>query len=51
MLDEGYLAKILVAEGTDGVPLGENIAITVEDEDDIGAFANYGGEGSNDGGS
>jgi len=41
MLDEGYLAKIIYEEGTEGIPLGDNIAITVEDEADIEAFANY----------
>jgi pyruvate dehydrogenase E2 component (dihydrolipoamide acetyltransferase) len=41
MLDEGYLAKIIHEEGTEGIPLGDNIAITVEDEADIDAFANY----------
>jgi pyruvate dehydrogenase E2 component (dihydrolipoamide acetyltransferase) len=41
MLDEGYLAKILHEEGTEGIPLGDDIAITVEDEADIDAFANY----------
>lgn len=40
-MDEGYLAKILYDEGTEGIPLGDTIAITVEDEADIEAFANY----------
>lgn len=38
--DEGYLAKILVDEGTPDVPLGQVVAITVEEEDDVKAFAN-----------
>lgn len=35
-LEEGYLAKILVPEGSKDVPVGQPIAITVEDLDDIG---------------
>ncbi|CAN4126489.1 unnamed protein product [Withania somnifera] len=34
-LEEGYLAKILVPEGTKDVPVGQTIAITVEEADDI----------------
>ncbi|XP_052200628.1 dihydrolipoyllysine-residue acetyltransferase component 1 of pyruvate dehydrogenase complex, mitochondrial [Diospyros lotus] len=34
-LEEGYLAKILVPEGSKDVPVGQAIAITVEDQDDI----------------
>ncbi|KAE8652227.1 dihydrolipoyllysine-residue acetyltransferase component 1 of pyruvate dehydrogenase complex, mitochondrial isoform X2 [Cucumis sativus] len=34
-LEEGYLAKILVPEGSKDVPVGQPIAITVEDPDDI----------------
>lgn len=34
-LEEGYLAKILVPEGSKDVPVGRPIAITVEDPDDI----------------
>ncbi|XP_057470906.1 dihydrolipoyllysine-residue acetyltransferase component 1 of pyruvate dehydrogenase complex, mitochondrial isoform X2 [Actinidia eriantha] len=34
-LEEGYLAKILVPEGSKDVPVGQAIAITVEDLDDI----------------
>ncbi|XAR52295.1 Dihydrolipoyllysine-residue acetyltransferase [Bertholletia excelsa] len=34
-LEEGYLAKILVPEGSKDVPVGQAIAITVEDPDDI----------------
>ncbi|KAK0592672.1 hypothetical protein LWI29_023374 [Acer saccharum] len=34
-LEEGFLAKILVPEGTKDVPVGQPIAITVEDIDDI----------------
>ncbi|THG04298.1 hypothetical protein TEA_000762 [Camellia sinensis var. sinensis] len=34
-LEEGYMAKILVPEGSKDVPVGQPIAITVEDADDI----------------
>ncbi|PHT65224.1 hypothetical protein T459_29649 [Capsicum annuum] len=34
-LEEGYLAKILAPEGTKDVPVGQTIAITVEEADDI----------------
>ncbi|EXC25438.1 Dihydrolipoyllysine-residue acetyltransferase component 1 of pyruvate dehydrogenase complex [Morus notabilis] len=34
-LEEGFLAKILVPEGSKDVPVGQPIAIMVEDEDDI----------------
>ncbi|XP_051119939.1 dihydrolipoyllysine-residue acetyltransferase component 1 of pyruvate dehydrogenase complex, mitochondrial isoform X2 [Andrographis paniculata] len=34
-LDEGFLAKILVPEGSKDVPVGQPIAITVEDADDV----------------
>ncbi|CAI0410785.1 unnamed protein product [Linum tenue] len=34
-LEEGYLAKILVPEGSKDVPVGQAIAITVEDADEI----------------
>nr|XP_023880309.1 dihydrolipoyllysine-residue acetyltransferase component 1 of pyruvate dehydrogenase complex, mitochondrial [Quercus suber] len=34
-LEEGFLAKILVPDGSKDVPVGQPIAITVEDQDDI----------------
>lgn len=34
-LEEGYLAKILVPEGSKDIPVGQAIAVTVEDPDDI----------------
>ncbi|KAL0303441.1 UNVERIFIED_CONTAM: pyruvate dehydrogenase complex, mitochondrial [Sesamum radiatum] len=34
-LEEGFLAKILVPEGSKDVPVGQPIAITVEDPDEI----------------
>uniref|UniRef100_A0A8C6PAH8 Dihydrolipoamide acetyltransferase component of pyruvate dehydrogenase complex n=1 Tax=Nothobranchius furzeri TaxID=105023 RepID=A0A8C6PAH8_NOTFU len=39
--EEGYLAKILVAEGTRDVPLGAPLCIIVEKESDIAAFKDY----------
>ncbi|XP_062392067.1 dihydrolipoyllysine-residue acetyltransferase component of pyruvate dehydrogenase complex, mitochondrial-like [Sardina pilchardus] len=39
--EEGYLAKIMIAEGTRDVPLGMPLCIIVEKESDILAFANY----------
>ena len=44
MQEEGFIAKLLYPEGAKDVPLGECIAILVEDEADIAAFANYTGE-------
>ncbi|XP_034034318.1 dihydrolipoyllysine-residue acetyltransferase component of pyruvate dehydrogenase complex, mitochondrial isoform X2 [Thalassophryne amazonica] len=39
--EEGYLAKILVPEGTRDVPLGTPLCIIVEKESDISAFKDY----------
>ncbi|XP_034539369.1 dihydrolipoyllysine-residue acetyltransferase component of pyruvate dehydrogenase complex, mitochondrial [Notolabrus celidotus] len=39
--EEGYLAKIMVAEGTRDVPLGAPLCIIVEKESDIAAFKDY----------
>ncbi|XP_063799310.1 LOW QUALITY PROTEIN: dihydrolipoyllysine-residue acetyltransferase component of pyruvate dehydrogenase complex, mitochondrial [Pseudophryne corroboree] len=39
--EEGYLAKILIAEGSRDVPLGTPLCIIVEKESDIGSFADY----------
>lgn len=39
--EEGYLAKIMVAEGTRDVPLGVPLCIIVEKEGDIAAFKDY----------
>jgi pyruvate dehydrogenase E2 component (dihydrolipoamide acetyltransferase) len=43
MQEEGYIAKIMFAEGTKDVPLGQLIAILVENKADIPAFANFSG--------
>ncbi|KAG7471354.1 hypothetical protein MATL_G00123670 [Megalops atlanticus] len=39
--EEGYLAKVMVPEGTRDVPLGTPLCIIVEKEADIQAFADY----------
>ncbi|KAM6986406.1 dihydrolipoyllysine-residue acetyltransferase component of pyruvate dehydrogenase complex, mitochondrial [Aplochiton taeniatus] len=39
--EEGYLAKIMVPEGTRDVPLGAPLCIIVEKESDIAAFNDY----------
>lgn len=39
--EEGYLAKIMVPEGTRDVPLGAPLCIIVEKESDIAAFKDY----------
>jgi len=46
MQEEGYLAKILFEAGTEGIEVGTVMAIAVEDEDDIAAFADYTGPGT-----
>ncbi|PHT42213.1 hypothetical protein CQW23_16238 [Capsicum baccatum] len=40
-MEEGYLAKILRGDGANGIKVGEVIAITVEEEDDIAKFKDY----------
>jgi pyruvate dehydrogenase E2 component (dihydrolipoamide acetyltransferase) len=39
--DDGYVAKLLVKEGTEDVVCGSPIMVTVEEEDDVAAFANF----------
>ncbi|KAJ3287658.1 hypothetical protein HK104_008491 [Borealophlyctis nickersoniae] len=39
--DEGFLAKILIDEGTEGVPVGKPICIMVEEKGDVEKFADY----------
>lgn len=41
MQEEGFVAKILYGDGAKDVPLGEPVAILVDDEDDIAAFADW----------
>ncbi|XP_022555233.1 dihydrolipoyllysine-residue acetyltransferase component 2 of pyruvate dehydrogenase complex, mitochondrial isoform X2 [Brassica napus] len=40
-MEEGYLAKILKEEGAKAIQVGEVIAITVEEEEDIQKFKDY----------
>ncbi|CAA19134.1 Acetyltransferase component of pyruvate dehydrogenase complex [Schizosaccharomyces pombe] len=39
--DEGYLAKILIETGTKDVPVGKPLAVTVENEGDVAAMADF----------
>ncbi|KAJ3051215.1 hypothetical protein HK097_007818 [Rhizophlyctis rosea] len=39
--DEGFLAKILIGEGTENVPVGKPVGVLVEEKGDVEAFANY----------
>lgn len=39
--EEGYLAKILVPEGTKDIPVGKPIGVYVEEADDVPAFAEF----------
>lgn len=39
--EEGYLAKILVPEGTKDIPVNKPIAVYVEDEADVPAFKDF----------
>lgn len=39
--DDGYIAKILMPEGSKDVTLGTPIAIAVENEEDIAAFKDF----------
>jgi len=41
MQEDGYIAKLLYPEGAKNVKLGEIIAIIVEKQSDVAAFANY----------
>ena len=42
--DEGYIAQILYPDGAKDILLGQVIAILVDEEEDVAAFANYKGE-------
>lgn len=41
MQEEGYIAKILYPAGEKDVALGAPLAILVENQEDIAAFANW----------
>ena len=43
MQEEGFVAKLLFDAGAKDVPLGAAVAIIVENEADVAAFANYDG--------
>jgi len=40
-MEEGFVAKILVAEGTEDIPVGQPVAVLCEEEGDIAAFAAF----------
>lgn len=42
--EEGYLAKILMGDGTQGIDVGVPVAVLVEEAEDVGAFAGYTGD-------
>ena len=46
MQEEGYLAKILVPEGTKDIPIGELVAIIVEEPEDVAKFKDFKAEGA-----
>jgi pyruvate dehydrogenase complex dihydrolipoamide acetyltransferase, long form len=39
--EEGYLAKILIQEGTQDIPVGKPIAVYVENSSDVAAFESF----------
>ncbi|XP_068617560.1 dihydrolipoyllysine-residue acetyltransferase component of pyruvate dehydrogenase complex, mitochondrial isoform X2 [Battus philenor] len=39
--EEGYLAKIIIPEGTKGVPVGKLLCIIVENQADVAAFKDF----------
>lgn len=39
--DEGFVAKILMPDGSKDVPVGQAVAILVEEQESVAAFANY----------
>ena len=41
MQEEGFVAKLLYHEGAKDIPLGAQIAILVENKEDIAAFENW----------
>ncbi|XP_068636845.1 dihydrolipoyllysine-residue acetyltransferase component 3 of pyruvate dehydrogenase complex, mitochondrial-like isoform X2 [Aristolochia californica] len=45
-MEEGYLAKIIRGDGSKDIKVGEVIAITVEEEDDIAKFKDYKPDGA-----
>ena len=41
MQEDGYIAQLLFPEGAKDIPLGTPIAIVVDNEKDVAAFANF----------
>ncbi|PNH07466.1 Dihydrolipoyllysine-residue acetyltransferase [Tetrabaena socialis] len=39
--DDGFVAKLLVADGTRDIPIGQPVVVLADDASSIGAFANY----------
>ena len=39
--DEGFLAKILKAEVTEGIQVGEYVAVMTEDKDNVSKFKDF----------
>lgn len=39
--DDGYVAKLLIPDNTEDVVVGSPIMVTVEEEEDVGAFADF----------
>lgn len=48
--EEGFLAKILMGDGSQDVPVGKPIAVYVEDADSVSAFENFTAEDAGDAG-
>ncbi|BDA46555.1 Dihydrolipoyllysine-residue acetyltransferase component of pyruvate dehydrogenase complex, mitochondrial [Coccomyxa sp. Obi] len=48
--DDGYMAKLLVPDGTKDIPVGSPVAVFVEDQDSVSAFANFTAEDAKGGG-
>ncbi|EFP11194.1 hypothetical protein GCK72_017506 [Caenorhabditis remanei] len=48
--EEGYLAKILIQEGSKDIPIGKLLCIIVESEADVAAFKDFTDDGSSAGG-
>jgi len=44
--DSGFLAKIIAQDGAQNIVVGEPIAVTVEEAEDVGAFKNYASGGA-----
>ena len=44
--EEGYVAKILMGDGSQGIDVGVPVAVLVEEAEDVAAFADYTGDGA-----